>query len=357
MVRTIFFNVTTKDGITEMLLYGSIGSFNKGISANDFAEKFKALEAKGKPIHLRINSPGGEIYDGMAIFNTIRQSKIDVIVFVDGVAASMASVIALAGKELYMSKIARLMTHKASGGINGDSEDFKNYASHLEDLENTMASIYSRKTGLTIAQAKAKYLRKGFDRWITAAEALKEGIIDGIYDETAQTQQPPKNMQSTSALWEFYSKHLKPHNMFQKFAALLGLDLTASEEEISGAITALLDKNKGNITATAQSMINAMSKRPKFDKTQQQMFTMLAKDNPQFVVEKLTEMLLIPPPAPNIISMIEDANIGQSITSSMDGAKAKKDWNLEDYRKFAPGELTSNPKLYTELLEKAGITE
>lgn len=163
-----------------ILLYGEIGGFD-GVNDKDIVCELYEYASMYKGIDVRINSPGGSVYAGMAIFNALRASDADITIYVDGIAASMASVIALCGKPIYMSQYARLMLHNPYGGCYGNKEEMKAVAEQLEALEDTLADMYASKTGKTREEIKDAYF-DGKDHWITAGEAREMGFIDGIYD-------------------------------------------------------------------------------------------------------------------------------------------------------------------------------
>lgn len=163
----------------EIMIYGYIGDYD--VSANAFVKELKALEATYKKIDVRINSGGGSVFDGIAIYNAIKNSSADINTYIDGLAASMASIIALAGKRVYMSRNASMMTHKPSVYANGNSEDLKRNANLLDELEKTAAIIYSEKTGKSTDDCKALYMN-GRDNWFTAQQAIDEGLADELYD-------------------------------------------------------------------------------------------------------------------------------------------------------------------------------
>lgn len=110
-----FFNVIPGDGSAALLLYGDIGDGYK-VESGRIVSELLALQAQYKKIDVRINSRGGDVFSGMAIYNALRQSKSDITIYIDGVAASIAAIIALCGKPLYMSPYAKLMLHSVSGG-------------------------------------------------------------------------------------------------------------------------------------------------------------------------------------------------------------------------------------------------
>lgn len=130
---------------------------------------------------MRINSNGGDVFGGIAIYNAIRQSPADIRLYVDGVAASMASVIALCGRPVEMSRYARLMLHSVSGGCYGNKDEMARCIREIESLEDSLADIYARRMGLAADEVKARYF-DGRDHWLTAEEALGMGLIDAVYD-------------------------------------------------------------------------------------------------------------------------------------------------------------------------------
>lgn len=169
-----------EDGSTELIVYGPISrdpTWNDDvITPNQFRKQLKAL--KGKSITVRINSPGGDMHSGNAIFNLLDQYSGDVTCLVDGIAASAASVIACAGT-LKMAQNAMLMIHNAQTYASGDANEFKNIAKNLEKANQTMLVTYVAKTGLSEAEIKNMMDKETF---LTAAEALELGFADEIIE-------------------------------------------------------------------------------------------------------------------------------------------------------------------------------
>ena len=176
-----FFNIIPGEDTCCILLYGDIGDNYGAVTSGQITRELMAAESAYKNIDIRINSVGGEVYTGIAIFNALRASKASITLYVDGVAASMASVIALCGKPVYMSRYARLMLHSVSGGCYGNKKDLKEVLEQMESLEDTLCQMYAERLGKDTAAVKAAYF-DGTDHWLTADEALSLGLIDGIYD-------------------------------------------------------------------------------------------------------------------------------------------------------------------------------
>ena len=177
-----FFNYLPKsDGGATILLYGDVGPWGD-IDSERVVTELLALEGEYNSIDVRINSTGGDVFTGIAIFNALRQSKANIKIYVDGIAASIAGVIALCGKPLYMSQYARLMLHKVSGGAYGSAKELRETADLIEDLEGSLAEMVAQRAKLTKEEVHSRYFADGKDHWLTAKEALALGMIDGIHD-------------------------------------------------------------------------------------------------------------------------------------------------------------------------------
>jgi ATP-dependent Clp endopeptidase proteolytic subunit ClpP len=173
-----FFNMIAGNDGCCILLYGEIG---EGVSAGDVARDLVEAEALYGKIDVRINSYGGDAMAGIAIFNALRNSKADITIYIDGVAASIASVIASCGKPVMMSRYAKLMLHNVSGGVFGNTKEVESYVDIMKKIEKTLIGIYSEKTGMTEEEISSRYF-DGKDHWLSAEEALRLKFIDGIYD-------------------------------------------------------------------------------------------------------------------------------------------------------------------------------
>lgn len=194
----------TNDGYAEIFVYGYIGDSwsEEGVTAAAFTKELRKLEKEYSLIKVRINSGGGSVFDGIAMFNAIRQCKVDTEAYIDGVAASMAMPLAFACKKVYISKFSHGMSHRVTGGGYGNADDMRQTAKLMEDLEGNIAEIIAERTGLTPEAAKKKYLNNS-DRWINAQEALKEGLVDGIYD--GEQVDAPKNSATAMELMNNYN--------------------------------------------------------------------------------------------------------------------------------------------------------
>ena len=168
----------------EVLIYGNIGDrWNEdGVIASELVRDLSALEAD--TINLRINSYGGSVPDGLAIYNALRRHKATVNVFVDGVAISCASYIAMAGDTITMAKNSQMMIHAPWTFAYGNSNDMREQADILDRYAKAMASAYADKSGKTYEDALA-LLTDGKDHWFLADEAKAEGFADEVGEEVA----------------------------------------------------------------------------------------------------------------------------------------------------------------------------
>lgn len=166
-----------------LLLYGEISDEGgEGrIASRDIVNELMYLDGSYENLNIRINSIGGDVYPGIAIFNAIRQCKSNITIYIDGIAASIAGVIALCGKRVEMSRYARMMLHNVSGGCYGNKQDLRDMIATIESLEDTIAEIIGGRCSMDKEEVKGTYF-DGTDHWLKADEALSLGLIDAIYD-------------------------------------------------------------------------------------------------------------------------------------------------------------------------------
>ena len=370
-------------------LYGEIGDTSGTVGSSEIATDIADACDTGKPIDVRINSNGGEVFAGIAIFNALRNCEGDVKIFVDGVAASMASVIALCGKHVEMSRYARLMIHRVSGSCFGNADDMQRCIDQLEEIEDTLCQMYAPKLGKTPEEIRATYF-DGKDHWITAQEALRIGLINGIYDtETVPTGTRPEDIYNT------FNNRFKAtatdgngeNNNLSVFTARLGrlsrLTPPYTEKAVYEAVKRLI---RGKEQKDGKEQIETAVKMGWIEKGQRGMFEALAKSNEQafnrfmsdkqrndvLEVENLLNMAegsgkILPPERSTYkaIGRVMGAKVLAELVAIRPGQRRvvrelnlhkenRKDWTLTDWRTYAPDELRKNPKLYDALKKKEG---
>ena len=175
MNKKTWYNITpATEGTSEaeVSIYDAIGSFE--INAKQFINELNDISAD--VINLRINSPGGCVIDGNAICNALQRHSAKVITHIDGLAASMASVVAMAGDEVHMADNALLMIHNPWTISMGDADELRADADLLDKMSNNILNAYGR------SQYEADELKELMDAetWFTAQEAFDAGFVDHI---------------------------------------------------------------------------------------------------------------------------------------------------------------------------------
>jgi ATP-dependent protease ClpP protease subunit len=163
----------------EVFIYGDIGEswWGDSVAASDFVKEIAALDVE--ELTVRINSYGGSVSDGLAIYNALKRHKATVTVSIDGVAVSIASLIAMAGDTVEMAENAMFMVHAPWGYASGNSALMREYADLLDKYAQAMSNSYAAKTGKSAEDCLA-LLTDGADHWFTAAEAQAEGYVDTV---------------------------------------------------------------------------------------------------------------------------------------------------------------------------------
>jgi ATP-dependent Clp protease, protease subunit len=171
------FKAETNGDTTEITIYGDIGEswWGESISANDIKNALNDIETD--TITIRLNSPGGDAFDGIAIYNQLKNHKAKVIGYIDGLAASAASIIAMAADELIMNTGSMMMIHEASTFTWGTKADIKKTLNALEGVDKSIADIYM--TRYNSDREELISLVEG-ETWFTASEAVDTGLADKV---------------------------------------------------------------------------------------------------------------------------------------------------------------------------------
>lgn len=170
-------------GVAEILLYDEIGAW--GITAQQFARELKALGDLSL-ISLRVHSPGGDVFEGTAIYNLLKHHPARVEGYVDGLAASMATVVLMSCDVIHIPENAMMMVHRPWGIQGGEADDMRRYADLLEKIEGTMVAAYMAKTGKSEEDIKA--LLKA-ETWMDGREAVEAGFADQLTEPLAAAAQ------------------------------------------------------------------------------------------------------------------------------------------------------------------------
>jgi ATP-dependent Clp protease protease subunit len=181
-LKSKYYNFTKKDSKNaDLYIYGEITPYkwdDTDVTASGFKDD---LESMGniEVLNIYINSPGGSVFEGQSIYSQLKRHKAIKNVYIDGISASIASVISMCGN-VYMPKNAMIMVHNASAFAEGNSEDFRALADTLDKVNQTIVEVYIEKTGLP--EDKIKELMDK-ESWLTGKEAVDLGFADVLIEE------------------------------------------------------------------------------------------------------------------------------------------------------------------------------
>lgn len=238
-----------------MRIYKPIGG-EFGIQGELFAQELEYLCSFFKKINVRINSPGGNILEGYAIFSSILTCKVPVYTYNDGVAASMAGVILMAGKKVYMADYAKLMLH---GPHNGNPNPSEKEKATLIALKDSLVKIFETRTSQN-ADEIAKMMDK--ETWLNAQEALELGFVDEVISYPNKRGQAQEAAGANAmSMYKFYVnllgeteeqeknqnfKKMEDKKILEDFKSALGLKADATEKETIDEIRSLRAKGMQN---------------------------------------------------------------------------------------------------------------
>ena len=186
-VKDGYVNLSVQNQNTALLeVYGVIGGdfYGDGISAKEVVAKIKEIPANTKNLVMHINSPGGSVTEGMAIYNRLKQlsPKMKITAKIDAIAASIASVIMLAADEIIMGETGFIMIHKPWSYAVGNADDLDKQIRILDEIEAQMLNLYIKKT----KKSKVELQNMLADEtWLNASEAFELGFVDQIEETQA----------------------------------------------------------------------------------------------------------------------------------------------------------------------------
>jgi ATP-dependent protease ClpP protease subunit len=165
----------------ELLIFGAIGEPDfmdpDAVSAKQFAQDLAALPASVNKLNIHINSPGGSVFDASAIYSRLADHRSTKTVYIDGIAASAATIIAMVGQKIFVRSNATMMVHMPSGVVMGNADDMRQTASALDTVTESMINIYEKRTKLD--RAKIKSLLTA-ETWMSPDDAVSNGFADEV---------------------------------------------------------------------------------------------------------------------------------------------------------------------------------
>lgn len=180
LAKKKFWSMKALDNKTgEVLLYGEISDvswWGDEVTPKQFKEDLDAL-GDVETIKVFINSPGGDVFAGQAIYSMLKRHKAQVHVYIDGLAASIASLIAMAGDKVVMPANAMMMIHNPWAFAVGNANDFRKLADDLDKIRDSMITAYGSRSALTTEEIKGLL---DAETWLTAQECVEYGFADEV---------------------------------------------------------------------------------------------------------------------------------------------------------------------------------
>lgn len=327
-------------------LYGAIEAGGEN-SAASFISQLTAAQKKADVIDLHVHCPGGDVFEGNVIYNAIKDSKKPVDVYIDGMAASMASVIMLAARHIYMAENAFIMIHAPWTLSCGNAEDLEKAAHLLRAIENNFIEAFCARTGKE-KDAVAEWL-KG-DNWFNAKEAADEKLIDGIVgpsDVEMETTEEDLKKTNASALLQHFeaitNSNNQPKNknqmdkqsLIDKFG-LTGVTAQSTDAEIEAAIQAKINASDARVAEMQKKQItdavNAAITAKKITEAQRALYEGIGEKSG---IEALTQVL-------DGIK-VQPASIS-SLINHKNGPEARTDWDWDKWQAEDPRGLEALAK-------------
>ncbi|MFC6858236.1 head maturation protease, ClpP-related [Zunongwangia atlantica] len=245
-----YYNIVKNEAAKEatIYIYGAIGGIDWDTyetinTASKFTQEFNDVEKDADTIHIRINSPGGAVFEGQAIYNAIFASKKKIITYNDGICASMAALILLSGDEIHAFKNSLLMIHNSSSYYWGNKKEVEEQLLAAEKIDKALGTAIEDRLGITAEEVEKDYLNYK-DNWFTTDEAEALGFYDHIIQkEKAQVpedimQLKPKDMVSKYAAMTFtipktkskITNTMSKPNSFPNLVAVLGATLATTDK-------------------------------------------------------------------------------------------------------------------------------
>lgn len=258
-MRTSFYPPTfasTKriKSMSAIKLYGNISEWNAN-NAAEFIARLQEASKGAKRIQIHTHCYGGSVIEGNMIYNAIKNSKVPVDIYIDGIAASMAAILITAADKVYMSENAFIMVHAPAGGnvTRGTADEYLKAAKALQAMEKMAVKAFMARTGKEEDYIKA--WMEG-DNWFSAEEALTEGLIDEITDKVAvniQTLSRPDIVTSSvEGIYDLYNASLSIHehknemdkkSIIARFS-LSGVTENSTDAEVEAALDAKFTAEK-----------------------------------------------------------------------------------------------------------------
>lgn len=330
---------------------------------------------KSATIHL--HTPGGSVFDGNLIYNELRRFKGELIIVIDGISASMGTIIMLAANKIKMADNAWVMIHNPEGGTRGNAKAHEQTAKVLRELERQFIDAYSKRTGKS-AEDLASWLDG--DNWFSANMALEEKIIDEVIDPVLDDESINSlNQHNIAASLDSFEsdedlrkrltnkvnkqKSDKTMALKAKTIVALGLDPEATEDKVNAAVESLIARNealekvnedmvtaqKAETTKAIDVLIASAKKEGRIQAKDEDRFRRLAEKDLDLAKDTIAAL----PVKENITGAVTGDRKNQGAQPE------RKDWSYKDWKQKDMAGLLAmadeNPEAYAELLKTSNL--
>ena len=361
--------VNKTDGKTaEVYMYGVIGA-GLDIDTNVVVAAIENLRKQGcRNFKFYVNSEGGEVVQGCALFNYLDRTDIDVEWVIDGLAASMmAMLITNPRHKVSAARYAKLMYHRVQGSVYGNSAEVRSMAEMIDKFETSLIEMMARRMNEPVDEVRMEFFTDGLDHWMTAEEAKKRGLVDNIIEGRNIAEQAA-DIKSAKAVFDFYNKQLlniiKPNNNMSKAKIAKLLNKAESEIETDEALEQAVEAQANENTrlrnelqtektknagleqklktmneAKVKQLVDTAIAAKKIGEDERETYTKLATDNFEMAEKIIGKLQGVTP----VVDQLKKPAVNE----------AEKDWTFDDYHKKGKLEnlMKENPQRYSELFE------
>lgn len=375
---------TLENGVGELKFYGDISEW--WISGEDFTRTIEEMDGKFQKIHIRAHCFGGSVFEGNVMYNALLRCKAEVWIYIDGVAASMFTIVMMAANKVIMASNAFIMIHNPSAGVWGNAREIFSTYNLLISMEKNFAKVYSKRSGKSEKTVMLWF--DGYDHWFSAEEALAENLIHEIDDPVVQdvlaTDKPTEDGQQ-ELMYGRYAAALegappaskikkdqienKNINMKKELIArfgLTGVTENSTDAEIQAALQSKIDagaeSGKAQVKAAIEAVISGVEKTAgsPFEANLRGQLVAVGETMGIEAMQMMLGLQSVPsagtapaaaaappvPAVPKVVNMLSNAS-----ASGVDAARASWTWN--DWQKNDPKALAkmedSDPAIFKAL--------
>lgn len=256
----------------EMYLYGIIGR-GLDIDTNGLIATIEAKRKEGvRSFTFYVNSDGGEVAQGAALFNYLDRTDVDITWVVDGIAASMMAVLITNPKHrVKAARHAKFMYHRVSGYVYGNSDETRAAADMMDSFEKTLIEMTASRIGRTAEETRNLYF-DGVDHWLSAEEAVQAGLCDEII-QTNMNIKELENVTDARSAFNYYNNqiiNLKQQKMDEKaFAAALNISETSTEADMLNSVRGVVNERntlRQQLQAEKEKVSNLENRLQEFER-------------------------------------------------------------------------------------------